>query len=295
MTIKIIDPHLHLFNVSSGKYAWWASLKDSQRTLFAKDMRFKDIELCSPLKLEGFVHIEAGFDNEASWKEVDFIDSEMEDVQTHYACIGYADITGPNSVFTHQLSQLRLRPSFAGIRHIFEGNESCIPSTTHLVENMQTLAEHQLILECQLPLNSNNENLITCLMNTFESLPSLKVCLTHAGFPPLSKEQFSIWQAHISNLASLTNVWVKCSGFDMFDVGVLNTPQFRKHITRSTEVLVQHFGDSRVMFASNFPLILTVGHYQQYWELVYQILQQQQLDTHKLLNQNARHFYALNN
>ena len=71
--MKIIDPHLHLFDLSQGEYSW---LKPEcppfwpDKSLVAKNFSEHDLRLNESLKLTGFVHIDAGFNNQQPRREI---------------------------------------------------------------------------------------------------------------------------------------------------------------------------------------------------------------------------------
>ena len=70
-----IDPHVHLFALQEGDYHW---LKPNNppfwpdKDVIAKSTYEHHLRRASKGKLTGFVHIEAGFDNERPWREIDF-------------------------------------------------------------------------------------------------------------------------------------------------------------------------------------------------------------------------------
>ena len=71
--MKIIDPHLHLFALELGHYHWLKAENppfwpDKQHIY--KSFDETDLMLTAPYSLAGFIHIEAGFDNEQPWREL---------------------------------------------------------------------------------------------------------------------------------------------------------------------------------------------------------------------------------
>ena len=91
--IKIIDPHLHLFNIEQGDYSW---LKPQcppfwpDKPLINKNFVEADLLLPHAMHLAGFVHIEAGFDNQQPWREIDWW---QQDYTLHFTRVAFADIT----------------------------------------------------------------------------------------------------------------------------------------------------------------------------------------------------------
>ena len=73
MSMQIIDPHVHFFNLAEGQYTWlqgenppaWPNLEKIKQPISAEQLvKSTDFELA------GIVHIEAGFDNQLTYKRV---------------------------------------------------------------------------------------------------------------------------------------------------------------------------------------------------------------------------------
>lgn len=90
-------------------------------------------------------------------------------------------------------------------------------------------------------------------------------------------------------LAQCPNIQVKASGWEMVDRQY--TADAIKPIIKQ---LVDIFGVERVLLASNFPLTLFRQSYQDYWQMMHDVLVELGFDeTHQraLLGQNARAIY----
>lgn len=62
-------------------------------------------------------------------------------------------------------------------------------------------------------------------------------------------------------------------------------------LQQTVEQLVSLFGQSRVMMASNFPLITFSMSYSDYWSMVVDVLNETSLPMEKLVDLNAREIY----
>ena len=63
--MKIIDAHLHLFDLQAGEYRWLSPDNPPfwpDKPVIAKNFSESDLVVSAPEQLSGFVHIEAGFD-----------------------------------------------------------------------------------------------------------------------------------------------------------------------------------------------------------------------------------------
>ena len=139
---KIIDPHLHLFNLQRGDYAWLKPQNPpfwSDKHLINKNFIEADILLSPPNQLAGFVHIEAGFDNHQPWREIDWL---QQHCTLPFKSVAFADIT--TTTFAEHLEQLKQRNSVVGIRHILDDQAEQILSSTLIHRHFELLAEYEL-------------------------------------------------------------------------------------------------------------------------------------------------------
>ena len=306
---KIIDPHLHFFDLNKGGYAWlkpnnppfWSDKNLILKNIMPSDLTF-DID---EFDLIGGVHIEAGFDNEKSQNELCWLEQEVYPIETRYAfkSISYIDLKKPVLDFQKQLNIMIKFQTFMGIRYIIEddvgndGNSQCIIENLKILENAGILFEVQLSFCDVLQVNY--------LLKLISNVPNLKLVINHSGLPPLgfnklkkgsskqsnevdraSINDFSTWEKNLAQFAELPNCFIKCSGFEM------QNRQYTKQDMIETVLRVNKaFGDNRMMLASNFPLTLFTRSYSEYWKLLYECTKEAKLDCELLMHINAKNFY----
>lgn len=284
--MKIIDPHVHFFNLELGKYDW---LKPSNqpnwpdKNLINKSFTIDDIKLEKPLLLAGFVHIEAGFDNDKPWREIQWLEQTID---IPFKTIAGADVTLPPDVFIQLIDKLSTHASVVGIRHIFESDiYPTISSQKNISTNLDYLSQQQLIFETQ--LNSDDDTVIDfCEMA--KSHPQLLFILNHAHFCPFDTNKIDKWIDNIERIASNDNVFIKASGWEM-----ISRDYTLNDIELVVNILLKFFTVNRVMLASNFPLTLFSESYQVLWDN-YLSLTCDQADLEKMVYHNAKRIYQLN-
>lgn len=285
--ITIIDPHIHLFNLKQGDYHWLNANNPpywSDKATIIHNFTEQDLSLNSPFTLAGFVHIEAGFDNNKPWREIAWLEQHCH---KPFRSIAFIDLLQAPKNFKQQLDKLLSFQSVIGIRHILDEQALATLSHKNTVKNIIYLAEKKLLLEVQMLLTD-----VKALQQLIEILNTvaIKAVINHAGFPPIKQNQsaWQQWQQGLSLLAQQPNCFIKCSGWEM---------SFRDYtFTWVAEVItccINYFGEQRVMLASNFPLCNFTSSYQQLWQNYQQLtFSKQQL---KQLNyQNANACYQLN-
>ena len=285
--MKIIDPHIHLFDLDKGEYHWLKPENPpfwpDKRTIY-RNFSEHDLLLKAPFKIDAFVHIEAGFNNERPDMELAWLKLNS----TRYKAVAFADLTLASVEFEQVIQTLKTDDHIIGIRHILDKQACSLLTNRQVVNNLCYLSREALLFECQLELTDNNA--IDLLVNLLDQLPSLTCILNHAGFPPLGKlsdnNQLNIWLSNLKRLASFPTVAIKCSGFEM-----LKRDYSDAMILTVVSACIEAFGQPRVMMASNFPLTLFSTSYCEYWQRVIQILPKHSINS--LCYENAKNWYKL--
>lgn len=254
MSARIIDPHVHFFNLAQGQYDWlqgsnpvsWPNLATIKAPITATQLQQQ-----TQFELAGLVHIEAGYDNQQPVNELHWLAEHL--AGQNYKAVSYANIDSHPNDFNNAIIALS-HPSLVGIRDITEGTDAMRLSNSYCLENLAQLSAHQLIFEAQFAI----ENLVITqqIVNYCRQLPHLQIVINHAGLP----SDLQLWQQGISQLAQIANCRIKFSGFELFPALTQTQQQ------QCFDFIIKHFGIQRVMFASNFPVCQINTSYQQCWQ-----------------------------
>jgi L-fuconolactonase len=322
MTINIIDPHLHLFNHSRGDYHWLNCENPPfwpDKYLLQQDFSIEDLNNSlenEKIKLAGFVHIEAGFDNAQPWRELEYInDLAIESLPCQKnRTIANIDLLATPKQFQQSLYKLQQYSSLIGVRHIFDEQAYAILANQNAQKNFTCLNKvTDFIFELQLPLaDESTIKVMPLLLQAISDNNQLRFIINHAGFPPadISNDAFRLWEQNIQELAKHPNVFIKCSGWEMAD------RQYEMSwFSEVTSFCLNRFSIERVMLASNFPLCLLgielgreprneldskLGHksYASYWQDILKssvIKQCNENEKSALLYNNALRIYQFAN
>jgi predicted TIM-barrel fold metal-dependent hydrolase len=277
--ISIIDPHLHLFDLSKGKYQWLKPEKPPfwpDKALIHKSFSIDDIILNEGIELRGFVHVEAGFNNQEPWEELTYL-TQTNSVNTQHhlpmRTIAGIELTLAPAIFLSKLKTCLTFPSFAGIRHILDENALAILSHANTLVNIETLQQKELIFEVQMPFQNKTHLSLIKLAGIIKKHPKLSFVINHAGMPPKENntdknthtnenvKDLEQWQQSLEVISNFNNVSIKFSGAEMIDRNYQQV-WLNQALTKCLEI----FGSQRVMLASNFPLCLfSKSSYQTYW------------------------------
>lgn len=296
--MKIIDPHLHLFDLKQGDYAWLKAGNPplwSDKALINKSFDEQYLKLEAPLSLAGFVHIEAGFDNQRPWRELDYL---QKSCLLPFAAIANIDLTIDSDSFSQQLERLSRFASFIGVRHILDNSAFNLLTSKQVLTNISLLEstskaqEDKLVFEVQMSLADHIG--VNALCDVIATNSNINFIINHAGFPvtTINSIEWKNWQASLVKLACFPHVAVKCSGWEMSDRDYDRNLQW---LNLTLQVCFTAFGKERMMLASNFPLCLfTHSDYQSYWQYLLStdfIKNINSQEKNALCYHNAFHYY----
>ena len=155
MSLKIIDPHVHFFNLAEGQYTWlqgenppaWPNLE-----LIKQPISEKELLESSGFTLAGIVHIEAGFDNNAPINELNWLTAHLKKLP--FKAISYAQLDCAPVQFAKAINALA-HPHLIGIRDITEGADAQRLLNPVCFSNLQTLCQQGLHYEVQFELENS--------------------------------------------------------------------------------------------------------------------------------------------
>jgi L-fuconolactonase len=170
--------------------------------------------------------------------------------------VGWVDLSAPD--VDERLASLREGPGgnyLVGVRHLVQDEADprwlCRPEVRKGLEAVGRagLAYDLLVRAYQLP----------AALETVTALDDVRFVLDHGGKPVIIEGSITPWRDHIGSLGALPNVSVKLSGLvTEADPDAWTVDQLRPY----SEVLMEAFGPSRVMWGSDWPVCLQAGSYE---------------------------------
>lgn len=263
--MKIIDPHVHLFDLTQGDYFWLKPENEpfwSDKATIYQDFDLSHLTLSDDIELAGIVHIEAGFDNENPWREIIWLEQLWQTKQytVQLKTIAFIDITLSTDEFDEQIARLKALKSVVGCRYILDDNAGKLLQHHQVIRNLEILYELDWLFELHISINDTQT--LHHIVNFCEEVKTPKMIINHCGFPPSMSDfqHWHKWRHHIEQLAQFDHLAIKCSGWEMTD----RNYNFEEIISCITQV-IRYFGAERTMLASNFPLTLFSQSYEMLW------------------------------
>lgn len=286
---KIIDPHVHFFDLKKGKYAWLkpdAAPNWEKKHLIAKNFGPKDLVLNKQMILSGYVHIEAGFNNEKPESELAWLNT-----LTHkHKAIACCDLTQAPAGFQSNLKACERFESLKGFRHILDEDVNVILSHKNAQTNMAAINSGNYVFECQIDANLPFD--YKWLLKHITQTPNIKWIISHAGKADLSADDYgTYWQDNMRKFAEHENVYVKFSGFEMSGFEMNNAKYRYQDLVKFIAKLMAIFSQERIMCASNFPIVLLRSSYLEYWQMIIKVCDEIEADTDMLIYSNAKQVY----
>ena len=260
-TLRVIDPHIHLCDMSSGIYPHFANRKPG--TPFSRTYALADFiaEAAPGPEIAGAVHIEA-FPTDPV-RETGIIQAIACASPFPIAMVGHADLLGDD--FEAVIDGHARYPVFRGIRHVvnihanpaYTQAKGDLLNAPRFAERLRRLGERGFSFDMQLlghQMARATEIAAEC--------PQTRIIVNHAGlWTDRTPEGWRVYKAGLRGLAALPNVAIKISGLGMRDAEW--TPNSIRPVVY--EVL-EAFGPERGMFASNFPVDRTWSSYERLWQ-----------------------------
>ena len=294
--MQVVDPHIHLWDLSTHHYPWLAN----PQTSFVGDARdlkhdylladlLRDAEDVDVLKL---VHVDANHDPADPVEETRWLQSIADAEGVPNGIVAGADLSADNAQ-----AVLEAHAAFAntrGIRQILNVHDNRLYDYVgrHYMrepqwrKNFGLLKRYGLSFDLQLyPAQMEEAALLA------REHADTQFIVNHAGMfvDRDSTSGFRAWRDGMRLLAACPNVAVKLSGFAMFDHD-WTIESLRPYVHETIDT----FGSERAMFASNFPVDRLFGTYPAIWNAYAQIVSDaSDNEKSKLFVRNAERIYRI--
>lgn len=273
----IIDSHVHFWKYNKQDYPWI----DSSMKVLRKDYLPDDIELTLKRNhVDGCIAVQAT----ATELETRFL-AELANTNAYIkGVIGWADLKAADAA--KKLEDLKAYPAIKGIRHVVQDEADDFLYNNDFRNGISLLAGQGftydiLVYSRQLP----------AAIGLVADFPNIAFILDHSGKPAIRKKDFTQWRENMLTLASSPNVSCKLSGLlTEAEWKGWSPADFYPYL----DTVFEAFGPGRLLFGSDWPVMLLSGIYVQWKSLLEKYMENYtQEEKDDVFGLNAQRVYQL--
>jgi L-fuconolactonase len=252
VAMKTIDAHQHFWKLSSTTHSWPERAKD----LLLRDFQPDDLmpELRS-VGVDQTILIQS-VDTEQETASILAVAASTEFIA---GAVGWIPLRGTEAA-AKALEQIGDNRLLVGVRHLinFEPDPNWL-GRADVIDGISVLADRGLAFEVVPVIAEHRDHLLTVAAR----YPDLNIVIDHLGNPPVMGGSWDAWSKFIGEAAEHPNVAIKLSaGLDV----VVDWPEWSADSLQPyVDRVLDAFSPSRVMFASNWPVVLLAGDYRRMW------------------------------
>ncbi len=280
---SIVDSHVHIWDTDRFPIPWLEAIPALNKRIWIDDY----FAATGDLNVEGFVYMQVEVAPPYALIEAQTIASLAEVDRRVLAIVPWAPLEEGEKarIFLDQL--VSISPKITSIRRIVQGEsdpEFCLQPG--FIRGNQILPEYGLTSEICCYSNQLAAN-----VELVRQCPGTEFILNHIAKPNISGNEFEPWATQMTELANLGNVVCKISGATTeADVQNWTLEDIRPYV----EHALAAFGEDKVLFGSDWPVVTQAASYTRWVETVDEITRNfSEEQKNKLWKQNAVRFYRL--
>ena len=240
----MIDTHQHFWRLSRGGYAWMPD----ECAVLRRDYEPSDLApLLAEFGITGTIAVQA----DDTVQETHFLLSLAADHSWICGVVGWVDLESSDA--PKQIHDLARNPKFLGIRPMIQ--DIADPEwmlRPQLAPALAAVSELDLTFDALVRPHHLPE-----LRKFVARYPRLRVVINHLAKPELIPDRFAKWADYMAELARSERVYCKLSGLLTEADTTAKIDQIESHLAH----VVSLFGDERLVFGSDWPVLNLAGDY----------------------------------
>ncbi|WP_316825016.1 amidohydrolase family protein [Pedobacter miscanthi] len=273
----MVDTHVHFWNFDPVRDSWI----NEDMKIIRQDFHPKDLlPTYDGLQITGCIAVQAS----QSEEENHFLLNLADQNEMIKGIVGWVDLLDTN--LNERLTYWSQFKKIKGWRHILQAENANFILNDKFITGIKLLKKHHYTYDL---LCYHNQ--LPDIIKMVDQIPDQPFVLDHCGKPDVKNQDLTAWSANIKTLASNPNVSCKVSGL-LAEADWKNWTE--KELFNCFDVVFKHFGAERMMYGSDWPVMLLSRPYEEWFNLVYKYTEQFSAAERKLIfTDNATAFYGV--
>ncbi|MGF1926208.1 MAG: amidohydrolase family protein [Bacteroidia bacterium] len=272
----MIDSHVHFWNFDSVRDNWITpDMSVIQRNFSPANF----LDACLSTPISGCIAVQADQTEEQNH----FLLSLAKENPVIKGIVGWVDLLTPN--LDERLLYWKQFDLIKGWRHVLQSETDDFILNKDFISGLKQLKNfnYSYDLLCY-------HNQLKAITKMVDQVPNQKFVLDHCGKPNIKGKNIKRWSADLKILAENPNVYCKLSGL-LTEAHWFNFTE--KEIFKCFDVVFNEFGIKRLMYGSDWPVMLVSRPYADWFNLVKKYLSQfSVLDQQHFFELNAKRLYS---
>lgn len=276
-SFPVIDAHFHCWQLARDDYGWLTpELAPIYRDVAVKDWQAQS----APLGVRGGVLVQAA----ATEAETHFLLAQADASPGVLGVVGWVDMLAPDA--PARIAALARHPRLKGLRPMLQD----IADAQWILQPALAPALHAMV-ECGLVFDALVKPVhLPHIVTLARRHPDLRMVIDHAAKPDIAAGQWQPWADDMLRIAGETQAYCKLSGL-MTEAG---PKPAAGAVTRWGKRVLKSFGEQRVVWGSDWPVLELAGSYAQWWGETQQLLAPLDVASQAaVMGGNARELYWL--
>lgn len=273
----MIDTHVHFWNFDPARDQWITN----EMNVIRKDFSPKNlIRIYNDLNIDGCIAVQANQTED----ENHFLIKLADQNDIIKGIVGWVDLLHPQLV--ERLDYWKNFYQIKGWRHILQAENADFILNEAFISGIKNLKNYDYTYDLLVYHNQLNH-----VIKMVDQIPNQPFVLDHCGKPDVKNQDFTIWKDHIKILSQNPNILCKVSGL----LAEADWKEWKEiEIFNAFDVIFENFGPERVMYGSDWPVVLISRPYQDWFNLVNKYTQKfNESDRRLIFGDNAKAFYKI--
>lgn len=273
----MIDTHVHFWNFDPVRDNWINDDMQIIRQDFAPENL---LDIYSDLNIEGCIAVQAS----QSEEENHFLLKLADGHEIIKGIVGWVDLRDPN--LDERLSYWQNYKAIKGWRHVLQAESRDFILNPAFIAGVKQLKKYNYTYDL---LCYHNQ--LDAIIEMVDQIPEQPFVLDHCGKPDVKSQDISGWTKKIKILAANPNIHCKVSGL-LAEADWHNWRE--KELFNCFDVVFEAFGPERVMYGSDWPVMLISRPYQDWFNLVHKYTEKfNTAEKRMIFSDNAKAFYKI--